>query len=298
MLKRLSSKHQEILTGYIFLAPFMLGLIIFIIAPIFYTIYLSFMDFNAMGHLINLKFVGLQNYIDVIKDNDAVNSYFRSLQYSMIYVPCMIVFSLIMASLMNKKFKLRNVSRTMIFMPYVANVTAVAIVFSMILNPFDGPINTFLRMIGIANPPQWLIDSSTVMPVTALIATWSNLAFQTIVFLAAMQEVPAELYEAADIEGASTWNKFSRITMPWISPTTFFLIVTTVIGSTQNFSNVYTLTQGGPGDATMVSIISIYNNAFEFNRFSFASAQSMILFGVLLIITIVQWGWQKKWVHY
>jgi len=298
MLKIKSSRQQEIITGYLFLAPFMVGLIIFVIAPIIYTIYLSMMDFNTMRDLKDLNFIGFKNYIDVFNDETAVKSYIRSLQYSMIYVPSMIIFSLIMASLMNKRFKLRTASRTMIFMPYVANVTAVSIVFNVILNPFDGPVNTILRRIGISNPPQWLIDSATVMPTTALIATWSNLAFQTIVFLAAMQDVPAELYEAADIEGAGTWAKFARITFPWISPTTFFLIVTTIIGSTQNFSNVYTLTGGGPGDSTTVAVINIYNNAFQFGRFSFASAQTMILFVVLLIITIIQWGGQKRWVHY
>lgn len=298
MFKKLSSRKQEIITGYLFLAPFMVGLIIFVIAPIIYTIYLSMMDFNTMRDLKNLKFVGFKNYIDVFSDMTAVKSYLRNIEYSIIYVPSMIILSLIMASLMNKKFKLRTISRTMIFMPYVANVTAVAIVFNVILNPFDGPVNTVLRLIGIPNPPQWLIDPATVMPTTALIATWSNLAFQTIVFLAAMQDVPIELYEAADIEGAGAWARFTKITLPWISPTTFFLIVTTIIGSTQNFSNVYTLTGGGPGDSTTVAVISIYNNAFQFGKFSFASAQTMILFVVLLVITIIQWGGQKKWVHY
>jgi multiple sugar transport system permease protein len=136
------------------------------------------------------------------------------------------------------------------------------------------------------------------LPITALIATWANLAFQTIVFLAALQEVPHELYEASEIEGANAWQKFSKITLPWISPTTFFLVVTTIIGSTQNFSGIYTLTQGGPGDATEVAIINIYHSGFQFNKYSIASAQSMILFAVLLIITIIQWRGQKKWVNY
>jgi multiple sugar transport system permease protein len=210
----------------------------------------------------------------------------------------MIVFSLLMAYLMNKSFKFRTFSRTMIFMPYVANVMAVSIVFNVILNPFEGPVNAFLRIIGVENPPMWLIDPKMALPVTALVATWQNLTFQTIVFLAAMQEVPAELFEAADIEGAGSWTTFRRIILPWISPTTFFLVVTTIIGSTQNFSGIYTLTRGGPGEATEVAIINIYKNAFEFNKFSFASAQSLILFAILLVITIIQWKGQKKWVHY
>lgn len=298
MLKRLSAKRQEIYTGYLFLAPFVIGLLIFVISPIIYTMYLSLMNFNTLGQFGNLSFMGLRNYIDVFSNQEALDAYLKSLEYSAVYVPCMIIFSLLLAFLMNKQFKLRTLSRTMIFMPYVANVTAVAIVFNAILNPYEGPVNTVLRMLGIANPPLWLIDTALALPTAALIATWANLAFQTIVFLAAMQDVPEELYEAAEIEGAGRWAKFRQITLPWISPTTFFLVVTTIIGSTQNFSAIYTLTDGGPGRATTVAIISIYQNAFEFNKFSFAAAQSIILFLILLIITIIQWRGQRKWVHY
>lgn len=298
MIAKLSTKKQEIVTGYIFLAPFLIGLTIFVIIPIFYTIFLSFVDYNSLGRIGNFKFVGLENYKEVFNNTDMVASYFKSIKYSLVYVPSMIILSLLMASIMNKKFYFRTASRTMIFMPYVANVTAVAIVFNVMLNPYDGPINTFLKFIGINNLPNWLMDTNLALPITALIATWANLAFQTIVFLAALQEVPQELYEASEIEGASAWQKFSKITLPWISPTTFFLIVTTIIGSTQNFSGIYTLTQGGPGDATEVAIISIYHSGFQFNKYSIASAQSMILFAVLLIITIIQWRGQKKWVNY
>jgi multiple sugar transport system permease protein len=298
MPKQMSSKNQEIITGYAFLAPFMAGLAVFVLAPIFYTVYLSLVDYNSIGRLSNLKFVGFRNYLDVLRNPSALDSYLRSLQYTLVYVPCMIVFSLLMAYLMNKSFKFRTLSRTMIFMPYVANVMAVSIVFNVILNPFEGPVNAFLRIVGVEHPPMWLIDPKMALPVTALVATWQNLTFQTIVFLAAMQEVPAELFEAADIEGAGGWTTFRRIILPWISPTTFFLVVTTIIGSTQNFSGIYTLTRGGPGEATEVAIISIYKNAFEFNKFSFASAQSLILFALLLVITIIQWKGQKKWVHY
>jgi multiple sugar transport system permease protein len=298
MFKKLSTKNQEIITGFAFLAPFMIGYTIFVIIPVFYTVFLSMMDFDNIGKMSHMKFVGLRNFIEIFKDQATVGSYFKSLEYSLVYIPCMIIFSLLMASLMNKNFKLKTLSRTMIFMPYVANVTAVAIVFNVILNPFDGPVNKILKSIGFNNPPQWLLDTSMALPVSALIAVWANMTFQTILFLAAMQDVPQEMYEAADLEGASSWTKLTRITLPWISPTTFFLVVTTIIGSTQNFSNIYTLTKGGPGGATEVAMVSIYKNSFEFNKFSFASAQTIVLFGVLLIVTIIQWRGQKKWVHY
>ncbi|MBU3199936.1 sugar ABC transporter permease [Clostridium estertheticum] len=298
MFKKFSSKTQETIVGFAFLSPFMIGYTIFVIIPVLYTAFLSVMDFDNIGKMSNLKFVGLRNFIELFKDQAAMGSYFKSIEYSLVYVPCMLIFSLFMASLMNKNFKLKRLSRTLIFMPYVANVTAIAIVFNVILNPFDGPVNKILRAIGMKNPPQWLLDSTMALPVSALIAVWANMTFQTILFLAAMQDVPKEMYEAADLEGASAWTKLTKLTLPWISPTTFFLVVTTIIGSTQNFSNLYTLTKGGPGGATEVAMLSIYKNSFEFNKFSFASAQTIVLFGVLLVITIVQWRGQKKWVHY
>lgn len=298
MIKQISVKKQETYTGIIFITPFLIGLTVFVIIPILYTFYLAFMDFNNLGGFIKMQFLGLQNLVDVISDKDALSSYAKSGIYSLFYVPAMICFSLIMALLMNTKFKFRIFSRTLIFMPYVSNIMAVAIVWNLLLNPFGGPVNDFLSKIGVANPPGWLSDPSMALPVTALIATWQNLAFQTIVFLAALQDVPEELIESVNLEGANKWVKFTKIIMPFISPTTFFLIVTTIIGSTQNFSNVYTLTSGGPGGATDVSAISIYKSAFQFSRYSFASAQTIILFSVLLVITIIQWRGQKKWVNY
>jgi len=210
----------------------------------------------------------------------------------------MISISLLMAILMNNSFYLRRFTRSLILMPYVSNVAAIAIVWSIILNPFDGPVNFILRGLGLRNLPMWLAGVRTALTVSALIYTWQNLAFQTIVFLAAIQEVPAELNEAGHIDGANAWQRFAHITFPGISPTTFFLVISTIIGSTQNFAIIQNLTGGGPGTATEVAAINIYNLAFKYNKYSVASAQSVLLFLVLLAITILQWRGEKKWVNY
>lgn len=298
MKKQLSLKNKETCVGLLFLMPYMVGLFIFVLIPIVYSINLAFMNFNDLSKINDFKYVGLKNFIDILSSKATMGSFLKSLGYTLVYVPCLIIFSLLMAVVMNKTFKFKTASRTMIFMPYVANIMAVAILWNVILNPYGGPVNILLKMLGMVNPPGWLTDPSLALVIVALIAVWQNLAFQTIVFLAALQDVPAELYESASIDGASELTKFKKITLPWISPTTFFLVVSTIIGSTQNFSNIYTLTEGGPGDATQVIAISIFKNAFQFNRFSFASAQAVILFTILLIVTIIQWKGQKKWVNY
>lgn len=295
---QLPMQRQEALVGCLFLAPFMTGFCLFVIFPILYTFWLSLLGANTLADFLHPQFVGLQNFVAVVTNEDAMAAYGRSMVYTLVYVPTMLVGSLLLALVLNRQFPLRTLSRTMVFLPYVANVTAVAIVFNVLLNPFGGPINTVLSNLGIGEPPRWLMDPALSLSVVALIATWANVAFQTIVFLAAIQDVPEELYEAAKLEGAGGWAQFFRVTLPLISPTTFFLLVTTIIGSTQNFSGIYTLTQGGPGDATTVAIISIYKTAFQFNEFGVASAQSILLFIVLLTITILQWKGQKKWVHY
>lgn len=298
MKKQRSIYKQEALTAFGFMLPFLLGVIVFLLIPILYTLYITFIDFNTINGLEHAKFVGFKNFIDVLHDKDAMISFRLSMVYSLIYSPAMIVFSLIMAVAMNQKFRFKNFSRTMIFMPYIANMVAVSIIWSALLNPMQGPVNTVLRMIGISNPPMWLADPNLALPVVAMIATWQNMAFQTIVFLAALQDVPEELYEASKIDGAGYWKTFLKVTLPWISPTTFFLVITTVIGSAENFSNVYTLTKGGPGGSTEVVAINIYKNAFMFNKFSFAAAQAVILFAILMIITLIQWRGQKRWVNY
>ena len=179
----------------------------------------------------------------------------------------------------------------MIYMPYVANVIAIGIVWSIVLNPFQGPINALLRLAGVpeASLPQWLMGVKSSLPTLAGIKVWQNLAFQTIVFLAALQEVPRELYECAQIDGAGWWRKLFRITLPVISPTTFFLIVVTVIGSFNSFAIVKALTNGGPGSATRIITLFIYDQAFRYSYYSYSNALACLLFLFILLVTLLQW---------
>jgi len=181
----------------------------------------------------------------------------------------------------------------------VANVVAIGIVWSIVLNPFGGPINAALKLLGVPEPslPQWLTGVRSALPTVAGIKVWQNLAFQTIVFLAALQEVPRELYECAQIDGAGWWRRMVRITLPMISPTTFFLVVITVIGSFNSFSIVKALTGGGPGHATRIITVFIYEQAMKYSYYSYANALACLLFVFILIVTLIQWKAQTAWVR-
>lgn len=289
-------KSGEAKAGILFVLPFFIGFLIFNILPIIYALFISFVDYNTLKPSFN--FIGFDNFVRVFHDQIALNAYLKSLIYTLFYVPGVIIISFLVSVVLNRKFHWRPVSRTMILIPYVANVVAIAMVWSIILDPYDGPINALLHMIGISNPPMWLGGVGSSLPTIALINVWQSIAFQTIVFLAALQGVPKELYEASELDGAGKWRQMINITIPLVSPTTFFLVITSIIGSFQNYASVRALTNGGPGVSSRVISLNIYEEAFTYNRYSYAAAQAIILFVIILIVTIIQWKGQKKWVHY
>ena len=291
---------RETRTALLFIAPLFLGFVLFYLLPLLYSVFLSLVNFNSLGQIRTNEFFGLGNYLRAFGDRLAIASYARSLLFSLIYVAGIIGASLFLALLLNRKLYLRTMSRTMIYMPYVANVIAIGIVWTIVLNPYEGPVNALLRLAGVPEKslPLWLQGVTTSLATVAGIKVWQNLAFQTIVFLAALQEVPRELYECAEIDGAGWWRRFSRITLPMISPTTFFLVVVTVIGSFNSFALVKALTDGGPGSASRIITLFIYEQAFRYSYYSYSNALACLLFLFILFITLLQWRAQKAWVHY
>ena len=304
----LSGKHsqsmsrKEEMIAFLYIAPFMIGYIIFTVVPSIATFFLGFLDLNTfakMGKLYKAKFIGLDNFKNLFHDDTFVFSFLRSLKYLAIYAPCLVVFSLLLALLLNNEFYFKKAATTMIFIPYVSNVSAIAlIVGGLFLQPFDGTVNTFLRMMGMSNPPMWLAGVNTALPTVAVVAAWQGVAFQTVIFIVALKAVNKELYEAANIDGCSGHRTFFRITLPMISPTAFLVIITAVIQSFSSYAIINTMTQGGPGDASYTLIFNIIATSFNFNKYSYASAQALVQFAAILVITLIQWRGQKKWVHY
>ncbi|WP_438449195.1 carbohydrate ABC transporter permease [Gorillibacterium sp. sgz5001074] len=290
------TKEEKV--AFWFVAPFLVGFSLFYLLPTLYAFVISSLDYNSFKEFTDVKFAGLANYIRVFKDPIAISSFGRSLLFTSCYVPGIIVTALMLSMMFNAKFHFRTFTRTLIMLPYVTNVVAIAIVFSILLNPYDGVVNKLLVSWGIAHPPQWLAGIRTSLVTVAGIEVWHSIAFPTIVYLAALQGVPRDLYESAEIDGAGRIRKFLSVTMPLISPTTFFLVITNIIGSFQNYAIFRVLTNGGPGTSSRVISLNIYEEAFSYNKYSYASAQAILLFLVILFITIIQWRGQKKWVHY
>ncbi len=294
------SSLREGRTAFLFVAPFLIGFVVFNLLPMLYSVFLSLVNFNSFTEVKVDQFYGLRNYARAFGDRLAMASFGRSFYFSFLYVVGITVLSFLTALLLNRKLFWRTASRTMIYMPYVANVVAIGIVWAIVLNPFGGPVNSLLKLVGIpeARLPQWLTGVRSALPTVAGIKVWQNLAFQTIVFLAALQDVPKELYECAEIDGASGVRKLLRITLPLISPTTFFLVVVTVIGSFNSLAIVKALTNGGPGSASRIITLFIYEQAAKYSYYSYANALACLLFLFILLVTLLQWKAQKKWVHY
>ncbi len=297
---RRRSSLREGRTALLFVAPFFLGFVVFNLLPMLYSLFLSLVNFNSFTEVKTDEFYGVRNYARAFADRLAMASFGRSFYFSFVYVVGIIALSFLTALLLNRKLFWRTASRTMIYMPYVANVVAIGIVWAIVLNPFQGPINTLLKLLGVpeARLPQWLTGVRSALPTIAGIKVWQNLAFQTIVFLAALQDVPRELYECAEIDGATGWRMLVRITLPLISPTTFFLVVVTVIGSFNSLALVKSLTNGGPGSASRIITLFIYEQAAKYSYYSYANALACLLFLFILVVTLLQWKAQKRWVHY
>lgn len=289
---------QEQRLGYLFILPFAVGFLIFHATPALISFVISVTNMRFLSNTADLKFIGLQNFIEMFRDQEVMAALGRSFLYSALYVPIIVLLGLLMAVLINCRIYARGILRTSLFMPYISNMVAIAIVWSVILDYKDGPVNQLLRALGCENPPLWLMGEHTALPTIVLIAAWQGVGLYMVTYLAALQNVPKELYEAATLDGAGAFKRFVHITVPLISPTTFFLIITAIIGSFQNFGIIQVLTKGGPGEASTTMAISVYKASFEQYRMGYATAQAMVLFAIILVFTVIQWKGQRKWVTY
>lgn len=285
------------LAGYLFVAPMMLGLIILTIIPTIITLVLSFTDWSFIAGIDKIRFIGFRNYAQLFKDDIFIISFKNNL-ILLLVVPIQLILSLILAVIIDKFVYLKNLLKIIFFMPYISSIVAVAIVFQLLFHPSFGPINQTLRALGISDPPKWLADITYALPSVMIILVWVGIGFCLIIYLAALQSIPRDLYEAADIDGAGSFKKFRKITFPLVSPTTFFLLVSGLISSFKSFDIIKVLTDGGPAFSTSVITHYLYNTAFEGLKTGYASSMSWILLGCVLLITLIQLYGQKKWVNY
>lgn len=293
--KKLSLTVRQNLIGYTFILPNFIGFFIFIFVPVIFSLVLSFSHWDGFNAI---EFAGLDNFISLFRDKVFLGAIWETAYFSIFTVLFSMIASLGLALLLNQKIKARGLFRCALFFPYVASVVAVSVVFNAMLQPDYGPINEFLRFIGISNPPGWLASTTWVIPGLIIVNVWRNMGYFMIVYLGGLQNIDQNLYEAAAIDGAKGWTLFSKITWPLLSPSTFFVIMMLVINSFKVFDLVYLMTQGGPGTSSTMLSQYIYNQAFISWNYGKSSAAAMILFVIVGLLTAFQFKSEKKFVNY
>jgi multiple sugar transport system permease protein len=291
-------KNKDNLVAYIFLLPALVGFIAFIIIPFVSSLILSFTEWNFVSGLSGIKFIGLNNFKELFNDPWFKSSFTNNVVFSITVVPISLILGLIIAAIIQKYVYASNLIKVMIFMPYISSVVAVAIVWMVMLQPSYGPVNQFLGSMGIINLPKWLADIKWALPTLIIISIWQGIGYYVIIYIGGLNSIPKDLYESAKIDGATFWDKFFRISVPLVSPTTFFLAITGIIASFKVFDLISVLTDGGPGTSTTVVAYYMYKTAFRYQRMGYASAMASVVFLIIFIITILQWQGQKRLVIY
>ena len=292
--RRLPLTQRPGFWGYVFISPWLLGFLIFTAGPMLASLYLSFCKYD----LHTLEWVGTKNY-DVLLNRDPLfwKSLTNTALYALFSVPIGLTGSLLLALLLNQKVKGIAFFRTAFYLPSLVPAVASALLWAWVFHPDAGLLNYGLSLVGIKGP-QWLQDPKTALTSLILMSLWGIGGGRMIIFLAGLQGISDEYYEAAALDGAKGWTVFRHITLPMLSPTIFFNMVLGVIGSFQVFTSAYVLTNGGPNNATLMYVLYLYNNAFRYFKMGKASAMAWILFVILLVFTMIQFKNASKWVYY
>lgn len=294
---KLSRQMRTDIAGYTFIAPNLIGFFLFTLFPVVFSIVVSFTDWDYTQGFASMSFNWGHNFIEMWQDRWFTASLINTFYYSFTVVPVTVFVALVLSVVIDKYVVGKTTVRLAMFMPYISNIVALSIVWVMMYSPF-GPITQLIRSLGVEDPPKWLGDYDWAMPAIILMSIWAGIGYCIMIYTSSIQALPTEHYEAAEIDGANEVQKFFKITVPMLSPTTFFLVITTFITSFQVFGQIMIMTRGGPGTSTNVLVYYIYTTAFSFYKMGYAAAISWILFLILFIITIVQWQGQKKWVSY
>ncbi|KQQ08681.1 MULTISPECIES: carbohydrate ABC transporter permease [Rathayibacter] len=282
---------RNTLIGYTFILPNFLGFAALTLVPVITLFYMSLTDWNVFGQA---NWVGLANFQRLLGDGSFRIALTNTLYYAALHIPLTLIVSLGLALLLNNKLRGVAFFRTAAFFPYITSIVAIAVVWNLLFSPEYGPINEILRAVGFSSPPGWLTSSEWAMPAVVIISTWRDMGYYMILFLAGLQTVPRELHEAARVDGASVWQRFVNVTIPCLRPTTFFVTVMLTINSFKIFDLILVMTQGGPGQATLVLSQFIYQKGFQENQFGYASAVSVVLFLLCIVVTLVQFFLNRR----
>lgn len=281
--------------AWLFLAPSLVLFAIFTAIPVISAFFISFTQWNLFNEV---TWVGLGNYLELAKDEIFAKVLGNTAYFVLISVPVQIVLALLCALVLNRGIKGQTFFRVVYFLPVVTSTVAAALVWAWLFNSNFGLINAGLSLVGVTDLPKWMGSTRWAMPAIIIVSIWQNLGYAMVLFLAGLQNIGKDVHDAAALDGATGWDRFWHITLPLLSPTTFFVLVISIIGSFQVFELVLVMTKAGPANATNTLVYYIYQNGFQFYQMGYASAAAMVLFLIVLAFTLIQYKLQRRWVHY
>lgn len=282
-------------TAIVFVAPNYIGFLIFIVIPVLFSLVVSFTDFNIFKGFEGTSFVGIDNFKEMLDDTWFLTAVKNNLVYTVATIPLLIGLSMLMATILNNKTYFKNILRAFVFIPYISSIVAVSAVWRLLYNPSQGVINSVLRAIGITNPPGWIGSIEWALPSIIIVGVWMGLGYNVVVYMAGLQTIDAALYESAQIDGANPFQTFFHVTVPMLRNTTFFLLITNIIGSFQVFGTVNVMTGGGPGKSTTVIAHYIYLSGFRYHKMGYAASMAWILLIAIFLVTLFQWKIQRRY---
>jgi multiple sugar transport system permease protein len=284
----------ELIWVWIFLGPTIFGLLFGTLGPVLAAVGISFTEWDVITPPI---FAGLENYEKLIADPTFAKALLNTVYYVGVMVPVSTILSLLFAFLLNQRLRAVTWYRTAYFLPVVSSTVAVALVWSWIYSKDFGLLNYVLRQFGV-EPIGWLSSTTWAMPAVIMMGIWGNLGAGIVIFLAGLQSISESYYEAASVDGANGFQRFFRITVPLITPSLFFYFIITMISAFQTFESIYIMTRGGPVNSTTTMVYYIYRNGFRNFKMGYASSQAIVLFSVIMVLTLIYWRLQDRWVVY
>jgi multiple sugar transport system permease protein len=293
-MSRWTTRRRDQLAGYLFIAPQLAGTVVFVLVPLVLVAWYSLHEWNVLAD--EFTFVGADNYRQLADDPNLPEVLAATGLFSAGLLVLNLSLALLLAVLLNQRLRGTVVFRTLFFSPVVVSMVAWTIVWGFLLQD-NGGVNGLLDAAGV-HGPNWLRGEGTAMLSVIVVQVMKNVGLNMVLFLAALQGVPAVLHEAARLDGASAWRAFRSITLPMISPTVLLTSIITVVGSLQVFAQIAVLTQGGPGTSTTVLVYYLYQQAFQFHHFGYGATLSLVLFAIVLVLTTVQWQLRKRWVFH
>ncbi len=277
-------KLEQIVVGYAFVLPDLLGLLVFMVGPMIMAFVISFTDWRLVG---SPKFLGLDNYEVMLKDPRFFSSLKRTANFTLQFVPAVYVLSLGMALLLKRRSRANGFFRTVYFMPVAMSLVVAGVIWRFMFDPGNGIINTILSTVGLPTS-KWIGSVDTAMTSIIIMSVWKSAGYFMIILLAGIEDIPTDYTEAAQIDGANRWQVFRHIIMPLLKPTSFFVLVILTINSLQAFDQIYVMTRGGPAYSTYTTLIYMYDKAFRQWNFGYAAAMSVALFAIIFVLTLIQ----------